>query len=341
MSEKTENTKEKDSLEDELTKIKQEMSDIKDLLKSQRTEGYDEDNEELFINGDPDRPRKPRRPRAPRRPSHPRRTRRFSVQLDPEDYQDYDVDLDRLDAVSDTLGDYLQTVFQGVSENLRNSVGQMSRGFRAIDLNVTKEAQKVAQHELTRVKRSLKQQERHLKREMHRAGKDLKGYGTSIIYKKLEGEELINFYETAPGIVSAISDARRLKLLKELEKQPLYQGDLSDKTDIKGGTFKHHMDGLIEAKYVHQEKTRGRYLITQLGMEALKLAEMLYRRYTFETKKEKGEEFEVDLDEEAIDVDLEFDNDLEDIDIEMDEQNTEGAAEVNDEETQDLGKEEN
>ncbi|MHA2250119.1 MAG: ArsR/SmtB family transcription factor [Candidatus Kariarchaeaceae archaeon] len=344
-------------IEDELSKIKQEMSDIKEMLKAQKTENEEEDYDELFIDGDPDRPKRQKRPKRPKRP---RRSHTFKIDFD-DDFYESDIDNEQMNGVSDTLGEYFQSVFAGVSDNLRNSMNQMSRGFRSIDLSAAKEAQREAERQINRVKRTIKNQEKSIKKEMHRAKKDIsraqrQGYrhGRVIKFKTLKGKELESFYEQGPEIVGALSDARRLKILKALEKHPLYQGDLSELTEVKGGTFKHHMDALIKSKFVHQEKTRGRYLITQLGMEALKLAEMLYRRHTYEVKKESGEDIEVDIDstfddEEAVDVDVSFNDtqtDLDDIQadledqladaedslVDIDEQITDAEDAINDEE---------
>lgn len=98
--------------------------------------------------------------------------------------------------------------------------------------------------------------------------------------------------------MSAISDSRRLKILKSLEQGPAYQSGLSEETGVKGGTFKHHMEALMNTRLVHQEATRGRYLITQLGVEALKLAEIIYKRYKFEVKSESGDPKVDDLHED-------------------------------------------
>ncbi|MHA2092037.1 MAG: ArsR/SmtB family transcription factor [Candidatus Kariarchaeaceae archaeon] len=322
MSEENNEKKDRTSLENELSKIKQEMSDIKEMLKEQRTDEYDdEEEEEIFVNGDPTKPRKHRAPRKPRAPRAPRRAHSFRIDLDPEEF---DFDTEGLHGVSDTLSDYMQTVFQGVSENLRNSVQQMSQGFRSINIEGARKAQRVAESELRNVKHSLKSQERNLKREMKRAQKEMeravglkRGRG-AVMFKTLSEEELEEFYKQAPAIVGALSDTRRLKLLKGLERRPMYQGDLSETLDIKGGTFKHHMDALIQSKFVHQEKTRGRYLITQLGMEALKLAEMLFRRYTFEEKKEIGVDVEVDLEDDEIEVNVTINEDeIEDLEEEQ------------------------
>ena len=62
---------------------------------------------------------------------------------------------------------------------------------------------------------------------------------------------------------------------------------------MRGGTFKHHTDILQDEGFITREAIRGRYLITQLGIEALKLAEMIHVR------KKRIEE------EESIDIDIE------------------------------------
>jgi DNA-binding transcriptional ArsR family regulator len=91
-------------------------------------------------------------------------------------------------------------------------------------------------------------------------------------------EELEEFYGKGSSIMSALSDSTRLKMLKELEKEPLRQSDLSLRTDTKGGNFKHHISILKEEGLVRQEGVRERYLLTFAGREALKLVEFLYSR---------------------------------------------------------------
>ena len=91
-------------------------------------------------------------------------------------------------------------------------------------------------------------------------------------------EELEDFYSKGSAIMGALSDSNRLRMLKELEKQPLRQSDLSEKTNTKGGNFKHHISILKEAGLVRQEGVRERYLLTFAGREALKLVEFLYAR---------------------------------------------------------------
>jgi len=91
-------------------------------------------------------------------------------------------------------------------------------------------------------------------------------------------EDLEEFFEKGSKIMSALSDPNRLRMLKVLEKEPLRQSDLADKTGIKGGNFKHHMKILIDQSLVRQEGVRERYMLTFAGREALKLAEFLYVR---------------------------------------------------------------
>ena len=100
---------------------------------------------------------------------------------------------------------------------------------------------------------------------------------TKEVYQISE-EELDDFYEKGSTILSALSDQTRLRMLKELEKEPLRQSDLSELTNTKGGTFKHHMSILMEQGLVRQEGVRERYMLTFAGREALKLVEFLYTR---------------------------------------------------------------
>lgn len=91
-------------------------------------------------------------------------------------------------------------------------------------------------------------------------------------------EELEEFYNNGSKIMTALSDHTRLRMLKELEKEPLRQSDLSEKTNTKGGNFKHHITILKDEGLVRQEGVRERYMLTFSGREALKLVEFLYSR---------------------------------------------------------------
>lgn len=113
---------------------------------------------------------------------------------------------------------------------------------------------------------------------------------------ELTDETLEEFVETAAEILSSVSDKKRLLVLKILENGPEYQKELSAKTDLKGGSFKHHTDILQDAGLITQEAVRGRYIITQLGIETLKLAEMIYiRDKSLKKSKEDDESFEINI----------------------------------------------
>ncbi|MHA1198959.1 MAG: hypothetical protein ACTSQF_06360 [Candidatus Heimdallarchaeaceae archaeon] len=114
---------------------------------------------------------------------------------------------------------------------------------------------------------------------------------------RVEIKALEEFYENAADLLSALGDKNRLMILKILELSPQYQKELSEDTGLKGGTFKHHTDILQDENYITREAIRGRYLITQLGLEALKLSEMIYLR------KKKLEEV-LDEEDEGIDIDI-------------------------------------
>ena len=112
-------------------------------------------------------------------------------------------------------------------------------------------------------------------------------------YVSIPEEELEQFYQRGAELLSALSDQKRLQMLKELEKEPLRQSDLSEKTNIRGGNFKHHITILKDEGLVHQEGVRERYMLTFAGREALKLAEFLYHR----AKKPIGVPIIIDEDE--------------------------------------------
>ena len=96
--------------------------------------------------------------------------------------------------------------------------------------------------------------------------------------ENIKQEELEEFFDKGSAIMTALSDSTRLRMLKELEKEPLRQSDLADRTETKGGNFKHHISILIDQGLVRQEGVRERYLLTFAGREALKLVEFLFIR---------------------------------------------------------------
>lgn len=115
-----------------------------------------------------------------------------------------------------------------------------------------------------------------------------------------------DFITTTAGLFSALGDENRLKVLKTLELGPEFQKELSEKTNLKGGTYKHHTDILQEVDFITREAIRGRYLITQLGIEALKLSELLFlRKKKLEAVQKPTQKDERDEEDETIDIDIE------------------------------------
>lgn len=190
------------------------------------------------------------------------------------------------------LGDYTRSILASVAESLKASMGVAVQGAGDIGKNI-----KVLGEELGKIGKDIGEN----------IGKDVVvNIGPQIPEDKLE-----EFYQIGANIVGAIGDPNRLHILKELEKGPKYQKELSDITNLRGGTFKHHMDKLLEEEvnFVTQEVVRGRYFLTTRGREALKLAEMQYIRYLEEKtagKPKKNIKVSLDIDdtEEEFDVDV-------------------------------------
>ncbi len=302
----------REKIEDELSKIKEEMQELKEILKQKREHAEDNEDYEEYDEDD-----------------NKRRSRKFTFNIGSDfDHDDFGFNADDIDF---TLNNYLGSVMHGLSDNIKRSVERATEGLDRLEINLGEKARRQAEKEINRSKRDIKRSVRHANK---RARKARKHFGPldmktrTIHMEKLTEEELEKFYESGSNLVGALSDQRRLKLLKLLEDGPAYQGDLSDKTGVKGGTFKHHMDLLMSSKYVFQEATRGRYLITRFGVEALKLTEMLFRRYEFENKspmKEQKDQEETDGDQsdqveilekgsevKGIDFDEEIDDTMED-----------------------------
>ena len=179
-----------------------------------------------------------------------------------------------------TIGNYVSSILDSVADGMEGALDGL---FSSSTLHKTRSKMDKARRKAEKLQR--------------KAEKLRRAY-------QLTEEELKAFPEESAQILQILADTNRLKILQELEVGPDYQKDLSERTDIKGGQWKHHTDALKEAGFIDQETVRGRYLITQLGREALKLAEMLYyRKKTFEQEltsdyKEVGDDqddFEVPI----------------------------------------------
>ncbi|MHA1441721.1 MAG: winged helix-turn-helix domain-containing protein [Candidatus Heimdallarchaeota archaeon] len=170
------------------------------------------------------------------------------------------------------LGDYTRSILSSVAESMKSSMGIAVKGAG----NLGEEIKIVG-------------------KDLGKLGKEIGDKINKEIYvtmgPTIPEDKLEEFYTIGATIVGAIGDSNRLMILKELEKGPKYQKELSDITSLRGGTFKHHMDRLLDenVRFVTQEVVRGRYLLTTRGREALKLAEMQYMRYLENKERQKRE----------------------------------------------------
>ena len=188
-----------------------------------------------------------------------------------------------------TMDGYIENVLSGVQTNLARSMEGLAASFAG--LNVHKHAARDAKRAAKRAAREARHMGRRFKEK--------------VVYAPLSEEELEEFYSKGPILATALSDVRRLQILKLLEESAKYPADFSESLSFTGGTLKHHLDNLIDVGFIIQEKVRGRYLITQLGMEGLKLVEILFRR----SRQDVDPEFHGEDDEEETEVKIEFDED--------------------------------
>ena len=154
------------------------------------------------------------------------------------------------EGIGNLFGDYIETIIMGVSDKIRSSIDDVK-----LDLDLDFEDKSDIDKKI-RFKVNKKN-------------------------KNIGEDDLTNFFENAPKLMNALADEKKLKILKILEKSSNYQKELSEKTNIFGGSFKYHMDTLIAVNFVEQEVERGKYKITQFGIESIKLVEMIYNRSNF------------------------------------------------------------
>lgn len=92
-----------------------------------------------------------------------------------------------------------------------------------------------------------------------------------------ESEREFDFAKAA-GLMSALGEEHRLKVLKELMGGGKYVNELQESlSEITASTLSSHLNVLEEAGLVVQEKVRGRYLITMPGRAAYKMARRVTR----------------------------------------------------------------
>lgn len=255
--------KEKARLAKELTELRSEMHD--------RRKSYQDLRNELR--------QKEREIREKERELRSQRIERRSYSWDNELDDEIEVVTSDLEM---RLGDYTKSILASVAESLKSSMGMAIKGAGELGTGI-----KVVGGEIEKIGKEIGEQ----------ISKDI----NVTIGPKIPEEKLEEFYEIGANIVAAIGDSNRLRILKELEKGPKYQKELSDITRLRGGTFKHHMDKLLDddVKFVTQEVVRGRYFLTTRGREALKLAEIQYMRYLQEIEAEK---LKKDSDSDEYDV---------------------------------------
>jgi DNA-binding HxlR family transcriptional regulator len=81
------------------------------------------------------------------------------------------------------------------------------------------------------------------------------------------------------AIMSAMGNEHRVTILRELSWGGMYSSDLQEALKaISPSTLSSHLDVLEQVGLIHQEKRRGRYLITMAGRIAIKMAVQIAKR---------------------------------------------------------------
>ncbi len=258
--------KEKDLIRQKKEKLNEELHEMRDDFVDKQKEFQEQQREYQHVQ------------RELREKEREIREKEQSLRNQRKDYSytwDLDMDEDIKEVTSDLevrLGEYTRSILASVGDSIKSSMGIAIRS--AGDIG---EEMKVVGKEMDKIGKEIGDK---IAKEVHVS-----------VGPKIPEDKLEEFYEVGSTIVSAIGDPNRLRILKELEKSPKYQKELSDITNLRGGTFKHHMDRLLDdqVKFVTQEVVRGRYLLTTRGREALKLTEIQFMRYLNEKKHKKKE----------------------------------------------------
>jgi DNA-binding transcriptional ArsR family regulator len=81
------------------------------------------------------------------------------------------------------------------------------------------------------------------------------------------------------AIMSAMGNEHRITILKELSWGGMYSSDLQEALkEISPSTLSSHLDVLEQVGLIHQEKRRGRYIITMTGRIAIRMAAQIAKR---------------------------------------------------------------
>ncbi len=82
--------------------------------------------------------------------------------------------------------------------------------------------------------------------------------------------------ERIAQLFSSLAHVERVKILKTLYGGGKYFTELMNETGLSHSPLYFHLNVLQKDRYVNQEFARGRYLITSLGSEALRVAFRLF-----------------------------------------------------------------
>lgn len=86
------------------------------------------------------------------------------------------------------------------------------------------------------------------------------------------------------AIMRAMGNEHRITILKELSWGGMYSSDFQEALkEISPSTLSSHLDVLEQVGLIHQEKRRGRYLITMAGRIAIKMAAQISKRVEVKT----------------------------------------------------------
>jgi len=81
--------------------------------------------------------------------------------------------------------------------------------------------------------------------------------------------------EDAANLAGALSHPARIMVLTEIFKSSQYPSDLEQRISSKYGALYHHLNSLVEADLISQEKERGKYIATPAGKAALMFLNVL------------------------------------------------------------------
>ncbi len=81
--------------------------------------------------------------------------------------------------------------------------------------------------------------------------------------------------EDAANLAGALSHPARILILRECQKAAQYASDLEKKVSTRYGALYHHLNSLVEANLLSQEKERGKYVATSAGKTALMFLNVL------------------------------------------------------------------